>query len=123
MCGQATLIIPYLWLGDLSNAGNNNFIKQEEINLVINCTDEYPNYFPEDTIYQRIPLENGYVCKSSTDSLLSSINYTINEINSALNQKKSVLVYCRQGHNRSAIIIAAFLIKFYRIWFPFFNMN
>jgi len=114
MCGTATLILPDLWLGDLADAYNYNFLNAAQISLVINCTYKYPNYFPDDIIYHRVPIENAYVCKTSVNTLMLAINNTINQINNSLNHEKPVFVHCRRGHHRSAVIVAAYLIKFYR---------
>jgi protein-tyrosine phosphatase len=107
-------IIPRLWLGNYKAALNNNFISQNKIDLIINCTPNIPfinniNNNSKDLETFRIPvydslLEKDIILMEQYFKIIIPLllrKYTI--------EKKNILIHCHAGKQRSAILTAALL--------------
>jgi hypothetical protein len=106
-------IIPRLWLGNYKAALDNNFISQNKIDLIINCTPNIPfihninNNSSLETF--RIPvydslLEKDIILMEQYFKIIIPLllrKYTI--------EKKNILIHCHAGKQRSAILTAALL--------------
>lgn len=112
---NADLIIPNLWLGSFRAALDTKFLIDNKINVIINCTENIPfiyevdknNY--EDIEFIRIPVNDSLLEK---DLLLMQDYFKIilpYLYKKYTNEKKTILIHCREGKQRSAIITAAFL--------------
>ena len=102
-------IIPNLWLGNYKAAYDKNFLKKYNIKYIVSIMDNFNNNYRYDNIaYLFIPVTDEDVCKLN---MIDIFNITTNFISNGLNKNKGVLVHCKQGHHRSASIIAAFLFK------------
>lgn len=107
-------IMSRIYLGNMESANDSEFFKNKNITAVLNCTNDVPNYFKKSDIeYMRIPVE---------DSLkVYDYNRMYNFIHMAADfiykhvvlQSKNILVHCVQGRQRSAICVAAFLVKYH----------
>ena len=109
-----TEIISGLWIGNIEDAFNIHFLKDNLITILINCTVDYGyiDNIPFKKI--RIPLSNNLVpekdlllLKNNKERILSFIYENINHSN--------ILIYCYDGLNISPLIIALFLIKYVQI--------
>jgi len=112
---DADEIIPNLWLGNHRCALDVTFLKKNNINLVINCTQNksFINQVPLDTPLDietyRIPvndslLEKDFLAMQGYFKIIVPLllrKYTID--------KKNILVHCHMGKQRSAIVVAALL--------------
>lgn len=112
---DADEIIPNLWLGNHRCALNITFLKKNNINLVINCTqnksfiNQVNTDLPLDIETYRIPvndslLEKDFLAMQGYFKIIVPLllkKYTID--------KKNILVHCHMGKQRSAIVIAALL--------------
>ena len=108
-------IIPRLFLGSQEAASNKEFIKKYGITAVINATPTLPNYFQKNGVnYVRVPVDDSL--KSCDINKMTAYLPFIVDVLKELhhNQKKKVLVHCHAGMQRSAIIIAAYLVKYYK---------
>jgi protein tyrosine/serine phosphatase len=109
---DADEIIPNIYLGNHNSALNLNFLKKNDINVIINCTKD-KSFITDDVdilpeMY-RIPVNDSLLeCdfiimqeqfKNIVPLLLRK--YTI--------EKKNILVHCHMGKQRSAIVVAALL--------------
>jgi len=107
-------IIPRLWLGNYKAALNNNFISQNKIDLIINCTPNIPFIHNLNNKYKdletfRIPvydslLEKDIILMEQYFKIIIPLllrKYTI--------EKKNILIHCHAGKQRSAILTAALL--------------
>jgi len=105
-------IIPGLWLGNYKAALDIDFLKQNKIDLIINCTPNIPFINNEKSLNietYRIPvndslLERDFILmekyfKIAIPMLLQK--YTI--------ENKKILIHCHMGKQRSAILTAALL--------------
>jgi protein tyrosine/serine phosphatase len=109
---DADEIIPNLWLGNHRSALNIEFLKKNNINLIINCTQN-KSFINEDQEMDietyRIPvndslLEKDFLLMQKYFQIIIPLllrKYTI--------EKKNILVHCHMGKQRSAIVVAALL--------------
>jgi hypothetical protein len=109
---DADEIIPNIYLGNHNSALNLNFLKKNDINVIINCTKD-KSFITDDVDIRsemyRIPVNDSLLeCdfiimqeqfKNIVPLLLRK--YTI--------EKKNILVHCHMGKQRSAIVVAALL--------------
>jgi protein-tyrosine phosphatase len=104
-------IIDHLYIGNIVAAQDLSFIKNNNINVIINCSNDIPNYHVIDNNieYHRIPIDDSL--EEYDINLMSELlpKY-VKIINNAISEKKNVLVHCYAGRQRSACLIAAYLI-------------
>lgn len=110
-------ILPNLYLGNINSAENKRFIKEKKIKVIINCTKSIPNYFQfdkdfPDLEYFRIPVDDSLL-DEDIESMALYLPQYVKIINTALLQNKPILVHCYAGRQRSACLIAAYLIYKY----------
>ncbi len=105
-----------LYLGNIESSKDIHFLKNNNINAIVNCTEDEPfhEYFNDENKFKlRIDI------KDSRDTENLQLFYTKIH-NSVLfiedqihNKNNNVLVHCYWGFMRSATIIACYLIKRY----------
>lgn len=110
-------ILPNLYLGNIDSAENKKFIKEKKIKVIINCSKSIPNYFQfdkdfPDLEYFRIPVDDSLL-DEDIELMAQSLSQYVKIINNALSQNKPILVHCYAGRQRSACLIAAYLIYKY----------
>ena len=108
-------IIPNIWISDIKDAHNINFIKLNRIKIIINCSEnlKFPNLSGIKQI--RIPVSD-----SQSDKDIDNMNYFLPDIcetlykilNHSYNTETRILIFCFSGKQRSPTIVAAFLIKY-----------
>lgn len=112
---NADLIIPNLWLGSYRSALNENFLLDNKIDLIINCTKNIPfiSEIEHDKYknieYLRIPVNDSLLEKDfllMQDYFKVILPYLYKKY---IIEKKTILIHCREGKQRSAILTAAFL--------------
>ena len=106
-----TEIISGLWIGDITDAFNERFYKDNLINIVINCTLDQEFINLPNINKTRIPLSSNLtperdmsLLKNNMDSILTYIHKNI-EIN-------NILIYCYTGNTVSGLIVALYMIKY-----------
>lgn len=104
-----TEIISGLWISDINGSFDNNFLKDNDISILINCTLNYG--FPDLNFKKlRIPLSSNLT--PSKDLLLLKknkdkiINYIYENI-----EFSNILIYCYDGLLISPLIVSLFLIE------------
>lgn len=111
-CGyysNASEILPGLWIGDLKAALDRSFLKDKQIECVINCTKVHP--FGDDSmiiVKQRVSLGKNI---GDHDKLLTKLDHFADIIKKNI-KKYNVLVHCYSGKEKSATIIISYLIKY-----------
>ena len=108
-----------LWLGNYKAALDLNFILQNDISVIINCTPDIPyihEILTQDKLSKIKLLETFRI--SVYDSNLDHDIYLMEQyfhtvipflLEKLINEKKNVLIHCHQGVQRSACVVAALL--------------
>ncbi len=108
---NAVQIINNLWLGNAIIANSKEFMKNNDIKYIVNVSCDIPNYFSNKT-YMNISVKDKDV---NEKEILCIFDTAGRFIFNGLNENKGVLVHCKQGNNKSASIITAFLMKYLEI--------
>lgn len=107
-------IIPNLWLGNYKTARDINFLKENKINLILNCTPDIS--FIDEKIIEELKIETYRI--PVNDSLLEKDIILMEDylkifipllFNKYIVEKKNILIHCHAGKQRSAIVVAALL--------------
>lgn len=104
-----TLVDSNLHLGDYKNASDYFWLRGKGIRMIINAAEEVPNYFPDRFIYINLRMKDD-PDKPVNLELFESV-YKIIEHERSVN--RPILVHCRAGVNRSAIMILYYLMRKY----------
>jgi protein-tyrosine phosphatase len=106
---NATEILPGLWLGSNRTINNTEFM--EQIDVVFNCTKNLP-MVPGKKSY-RLPVDDNLHPDeiNMMTRLAAEAIYHIN--NEYIVNRKKILIHCHKGRQRSAAIVAMFLIFMY----------
>lgn len=107
-------IIPNLWLGNKDAARDADFLRQNKIGLVVNCSNDIKNFYEKNIEYIRIPVDDSLQNKDfviMTNHLFPVVPY----IDYYLNKNVPVFVHCFAGMQRSASVIAAYLLYKFKI--------
>lgn len=109
-------IMSKIYLGNIEAAKDSSFFKTKNIQAVLNCSNDIPNYFKsKDIEYMRIPVEDSlkvYDYNKMYHFLPMAADFIYKH---AVLQKEAVFVQCAQGRQRSSICIAAFLVKYHNM--------
>jgi len=102
-------IFSNIWLGNFRTALSEKFIRDNNIKYIINATIEIPNLF-NNIEYYNFSYRDFNVC--GKNDMNDYFNETSEFIKKALEKNENILIHCKKGHNRSATIIMAFMIKY-----------
>ncbi len=113
MNGQpANEILPGLWLGNRQASQDVNWLRANRIVTVFNCTKDIP--FVSSVPYKyRVPVDDNL----QADELRNLEHWSfeiVYKIAKERNQGHAILVHCAAGMQRSAAVVAMFLISQYR---------
>ena len=100
-----------LYLSDQEAALNHQLCKTLQFKLVVNCTNHTPYIKPRNpnTTYIKVAVEDNCRQKEVT-KLISYLPYIVEVMHGVLSQNNVVLVHCRLGRQRSATVVAAYLM-------------
>lgn len=108
-------IIEHLWIGDRISATDSDFLSENNIKLVVNCTKDL--MIP--VFYQRLGIQvirlpiNDTNNTDSNEILMREMDGIVDTIHEFRRNGTNVLVHCYAGMSRSATTVASYLIKHY----------
>lgn len=122
---NASKIFDNLWLGDKRASEDENFLRNNNIRVIINCTKELPNIFKPFYInpqhqhqqslkdafleYARVEIEDNDKT-TNQEQLFNQLPRLVQFIDQKLNaEKKSTLIHCSDGKQRAATVMAAYI--------------
>lgn len=107
MFHNANLILPGLWLGNAKASLDDAFLKENNITTIFNCTKDLPFHYSTKKHY-RIPVDDNLKAEEIRNMELWSyeIVYKLRKEH----KEGNVLVHCYAGMQRSAAVIAMYLI-------------
>lgn len=103
-------IVPGLMIGNRDAALDQAFHEDIRYGMVMNCTPDIPFLQNNFTRYWRVPiLDIGEA--SDVEQLAIFLPTLVKQIDKTLKANMTVLVHCAAGRQRSAAVIAAYLMK------------
>ena len=102
-------IIDGIWLGNWQSAHDSLDVKNKRISLIVNATHNINDNTMIVCSRFRVPLSEKKPCNLNT---LSQIEEAADVIKKHVDNNKQILVHCKNGHHRSASIVALYLIKY-----------
>lgn len=110
---DANEILPGLWLGNGKAAGDELFLVSKKIGAVFNCTKDIPFNTRVKRCY-RVPVDDNLQDAEIRNLELWSFEI-ITKLSKEYKTGQPVLVHCAMGMQRSAAVVAMFLIAFKKI--------
>jgi dual specificity phosphatase 12 len=117
-----TEILTGLWLGSKTDAYDEDFIVKKNITNILNCTKtvSFPPFYEtmRGLKYYRLPIDDqpdNYKNEREQQQMYSKLNMITDYIHTALSSEQSILVHCYAGKQRSAAVIAAYMMKYGKI--------
>ena len=114
------LIIPHLWLGNYDTSQNEQFMRQNKINVVVNCTKNVPfidltsnsDIKNELCRYKyRVAVEDDLTTKE-IKKMKEYLDTIIDYVRHHMLKERNVFIHCMAGMQRSAIICYCYLCKY-----------
>lgn len=105
-----TEILSGIWIGDVNDSFNKEFISDNLINIFINCTLNYGYPNISDIKKLRIPLSNNLDPKRDIQLLYENSKKIIDYIKD-ISQENNILIYCYDGLTISPIIVALYIVE------------
>jgi protein-tyrosine phosphatase len=100
-------IIDGIYLGNACNSRDYYNLKDKNIKSIVNCTVEFPNYFPDEFNYYNVP-----ILDESRQKITDYLNETTKFIHDNI-ENGNVLVHCFMGASRSVAIVVAYLVRYH----------
>lgn len=105
-------ILNNVYLSNYEDSINNQYINDNNIKVIINCSKNLPFINNNNIIKIRISI-NDDLSKQSNIDLFKYLNHITTIMNKYTKQNYNILVHCYAGIQRSPSIIAAYLIRYY----------
>tara|TARA_B100000686_G_scaffold327429_1_gene386349 strand:- start:29 stop:439 length:411 start_codon:yes stop_codon:yes gene_type:complete len=105
-----TEIISGLWIGDINDAFNDSFYKDNLITISINCTIDQGFLDIPKLKKVRVPLTDSLDPHRDIQLLRINIDKILNFIHEKI-EEENIFIYCYNGLTVSALICALYMIK------------
>lgn len=116
LLSDANEIIPNIWVGNEKSSQNSNFMKKNNIRLIINATKHIPNTFKKEIDYFRIPVNDPgpyqTIKQSDVNTMAKYLPHVLPVIHAFSKRGYGVLIHCHAGVQRSAAVMAAYIITY-----------
>jgi hypothetical protein len=106
-------VLPGLWLGNANAAKDRAWLNQNQITTIFNCTKDIPFLRNGPPHMYRVPLDDNLQPEEIRNLELWSWEVAYKIANERA-QGNKILVHCAAGMQRSAAVIAIYLIATYR---------
>ena len=107
LLNDPSYVIDRLYLGSAFNAADFEWLKDNDIELVVNATSGISNFFPDDFEYQNYEVED---LKGNSLSAFYEHFYQL----MATDPERNILIHCYAGRSRSASLVVYYLAKHYK---------
>ncbi len=107
---NADMFVPRIWLGKKIASMDESFLRQNGIETVFNCTKDMPFHSSMRRRY-RVPVDDNLEEEEIRNMELWSFEI-IYKLLLEYKQEKTILVHCAAGIQRSAAVVAMFLMVF-----------
>jgi len=128
---KPTYVIDNIYIGNAYNASNYYDLIDMNIGLIINITDEIPNFYEKEFTYYNIFIKdnnNAHILPYIDNMLIAITKFQQTNVN------KNILIHCYMGSSRSASLVVAYLsyihmytikdsINFLKTQRPIININ
>ena len=111
---QPTHIIDNIYLGNAYNASNYTSIIDNDFGLIINVTEEIPNYYSNENNIEYYNISIKDLNKYHITEFLTIGIKKIKQFNETNENKKNILIHCFMGSSRSASLVIAYLAKHHK---------
>ena len=108
---NADQIIPRLWLGNFESSQDEQFLKQNRITVIFNCTKDLPFLKLPGVYKYRVPVHDN-LQMSEILSMKDWIEKVVPLIDLHYQKGRSILIHCFAGMQRSAIITLSYLYAY-----------
>ena len=105
-------ILPKLWLGSENTSFSPKLLKKYNIKTIINATSDLFDSDIKGIRYIRLPIYNR---KNYQKTNKKNCQYAAIIIHYYLKKEGNILVHCKNGHRRSALIILFYLMKIWKL--------
>ena len=106
-------IIPGLWLSDKNISLNKQFFKDNQIDIVINCSKDL-QFIDLDIEKVRLKIHDN-LQDDEIINMYHNLDYITKYIYDNLSLCKNILVHCYAGKQRSATVIIAYLLRYSKL--------
>lgn len=108
---NANEIVPRLWLGNKHAAADEEWLKAKNITVVFNCTKTLPFATTIPHMY-RVPVDDNLEPEEITNLAKWAAEIQVKLVRE-YKAGRTILVHCHAGMQRSAAVVAMFLIAMY----------
>ena len=113
---NADLVIPRLWIGNFAASQDLMFLKTNHITVVFNCTKDLPFRTEAGLRMYRLPVDDNLETSEIRNMSLWSYE-AVQKVMKEYKMGNHILIHCAAGMQRSAALVAMFLISYYRTHF------
>lgn len=113
--GNAARGVGAVWLGSKDAAKSDEFIRDAKIGFIINATPSLKNkHIRKGVRYIRVPVDDSLQV-TDIKNMTRWLPYVVLKMRRELRDGHNVLVHCHAGMQRSAIIVAAYLVQYHHL--------